>query len=134
MRTTSVVVLSLAVLGTACNLVKKDETDASGPAPTTPPATAATTAATTTAPATTDTAPAPLGTTTTTVAPTPGHPTVVTDAGKPTADAGPAADGGAKPPTPTPTLPTIPGFDAGGFKPPQGFPSTIPTWPPPPAK
>ena len=41
-------------------------------------------------------------------------------------------------PTPTFAIPTaIPGFDAGGFKPPAGFPSTIPTTLPtfpPPAK
>jgi hypothetical protein len=63
----------------------------------------------------------------------------VGDAGKPVAtDAGAvAADGGkaapAPAPTPTFTIPTaIPGFDAGGFKPPAGFPSTIPTFPQPP--
>jgi hypothetical protein len=67
----------------------------------------------------------------------------VTDGGKPVAvaDAGAApvaADGGKAAPVPTPTftIPTaIPGFDAGGFKPPAGFPSTLPTtlptFPPP---
>jgi hypothetical protein len=70
-------------------------------------------------------------------------PAVATDGGKPVAvaDAGPAVtDGGKAAPAPTPTfaIPTaIPGFDAGGFKPPAGFPSTIPTTLPtfpPPAK
>ncbi|MDB4947267.1 MAG: hypothetical protein JWP97_6801, partial [Labilithrix sp.] len=52
-------------------------------------------------------------------------------------DAGAAADGGKAAPVPTPTfqlptaLPTIPGFDAGAFKPPPGFPTTLPTFPPP---
>ena len=57
-----------------------------------------------------------------------------TDAGAAATDAGKAAPA----PTPTFTIPTaIPGFDAGGFKPPAGFPSTIPTTLPtfpPPAK
>ena len=64
-----------------------------------------------------------------------------TDGGRVVAtDAGVAADGGKVAPAPTPvfTFPTaIPGFDAGGFKPPPGLPSTIPTtFPtfPPPAK
>lgn len=111
----------------ACNPMKKDSgVDAA--ATVTP---AATTAAPTATPTPTETTPptvAPLnpGTATT---PTPAHPG--------TAPAKPAGDGGKTAPTapmPTFTIPSaIPGFDAGAFKPPPGFPSTLPTFPPPPA-
>jgi hypothetical protein len=62
------------------------------------------------------------------------------DGGKPADGGVAAADAGKAAPVPTPTfaIPTaIQGFDAGGFKPPAGFPSTIPTTLPtfpPPAK
>ena len=97
-------------------------------------------AATTAAPGATT--PAPLN-------PTPGvKPLAVVDGGKP-ADAGavtidggvapvptPAIDGGAAPaPTPKLTIPTaIPGFDAGAFKPPPGFPTALPSGLIPPQK
>ena len=70
------------------------------------------------------------------VAVPPGTAKPVTDGGKPV-DAGAVVvtDAGKTAPTPTPTftIPTaIPGFDAGAFKPPPGFPTTLPTFPPPP--
>ena len=130
----------LALVAAGCDLKKDGAADAAvvatqppappptGPAPVAPP------------PAVTPVA--PLGA----AAPVPpggAKPAAVTDGGKPAAAAdaaAPAGDGG-KPvpgtaPTPTLTFPTaIPGFDAGGFKPPPGFPSsipsTLPTFPPP---
>jgi hypothetical protein len=131
----------------ACDALKKDAAaDAGAPAV----APVAETAAPATAAAATETAPAavapvaPLGAA---VTPTPaagGTATVkpvATDAGGAVVvtDAGAVADAGKAAPAPTPTfqIPTaIPGFDAGAFKPPAGFPSTIPTTfptiPPPP--
>jgi len=127
----------------ACDALKKDNADAAVAAPvvaTAAPGTPAETAPV--APGVAPVAP-PLGGA---VAPTPAggvRPVAAVDAGKP-ADAGVAAidaggDAGKTAPVPTPTfaIPTaIPGFDAGGFKPPAGFPSTIPTtlptFPPPP--
>ena len=128
-------VVALAPFAFACNGLKRDGADAA-PVVVAPPATTATPPATPEAPP--GVAPvAPLG------AVAPGHPGGVKpagDAGK-AADGGPAADGGktapGTAPTPTLTIPTaIPGFDAGAFKPPPGFPSTfpstLPTFPPPP--
>ena len=121
----------------ACDGLKKDAPDAAV-APVAPPATPAAPAAPDTGNAAAATPVAPLGAT---------HPVAAggvkpasADGGK-AGDSGVAAgDGGKAAPVPTPTfvIPTaIPGFDAGGFKPPAGFPSTIPsTFPtfPPPAK
>jgi hypothetical protein len=125
MRTLALALVVLSVA--ACDLIKKDEADAAPPVATAT-ATAPVTAAQPTATVPTQPTPvAPLGATTATPA-TPGHP-AVTDGGK----TAPAADGGTAPaPTPTFVVPTaIPGFDAGGFKPPPGFPTAIPTFPPP---
>lgn len=133
-------VVALAPFAVACDMLNRgDGADAAADAPiaVTPPI-----APTTAAPAVPDTAtPAvtPLGGA---VAPTPGtKPVAVVDGGKPAdagavviADAGTLADGGKAAPVPTPTftIPTsFPGFDAGAFKPPPGFPSTLPTFPPP---
>lgn len=123
------VVVAAAPFAVACDALKKDSADA---AVVVAPA-ATTAAAAEPAPAVPVVAPvAPLGGP---VAPTPGVvKPVAGDAGKP-ADAGAAADAGKTAPTPTPvfTIPTaIPGFDAAAFKPPPGFPSTLPTFPPPP--
>ncbi len=120
---------------TACDGLKKDGADAAVVVPVAPATTAAT-------PATPDPAATPVAPLGGGVAPTPGgvRPAVAGDAGKPAvaADAAAPADGGKTTPTaaPTPTfqIPTaIPGFDASAFKPPPGFPSTLPTFPPPPA-
>lgn len=146
-RSVLAVAFGVVVVGpfglTACDALKKnDAADAAAVAPvatTAAPATAAPTdpaAAAAAAAATTPVAPlgGPVATT-----PAAGgvKPVAVTDGGKPVeagaavvTDAGVAADGGKVAPAPTPTfqIPTaIPGFDAGGFKPPAGFPSTIPT-------
>jgi len=141
----SLFTVSLALTG--CDMLggKKDGADAAAVAP--PVATPTTPAATTAAPGapTPVETSAPLGATPATAV-APGQPGVPSTA-KP-ADAGAVAvtDGGVKTdaaapaatPTPTFAIPTaIPGFDAGGFKPPAGFPSTIPTTLPtfpPPAK
>jgi hypothetical protein len=132
LRSACLLFASIAAVA-ACDMFgKKDTPDAAAVAP--PP----TTAAPTPTPGSTDPGPvnpvAPLGATTATPA-VPGHPVAAGDAAAPKAtDAGkaPAADGGTAPaPTPTFVVPTIPGFDAGGFKPPPGFPTAIPTFPPP---
>ena len=121
----------------ACDGLKKDAPDAA-PVVVTAPVTPAAPAAPDTGNAAAATPVAPLGHVATPPA-AGGVKPVAADGGKP-ADAGVAADGGKAAPVPTPTfvIPTaIPGFDAGGFKPPAGFPSTIPsTFPtfPPPAK
>jgi hypothetical protein len=124
-------VLALA----ACNLTKDGGADAAVAVPP-PAATPVAPAAPAADPAAAPTAPvAPLGGP---VTPTPGaKPVAAVDGGKPAADAG-VTDGGKAPPAPTPTfaIPTsIPGFDAGAFKPPPGFPTsiptTLPTFPPP---
>jgi hypothetical protein len=119
-------------LGTGCDGLKHNDADAAAAAPVVAPAVPATTAAPGT-PAPPVTTVAPLGG----AVPTPAGGVKVTDGGKPVAtDAGAATDGGKAAPAPTPTftIPTaIPGFDAGAFKPPPGFPSTIPTFPQPPA-
>lgn len=122
---------------TACDGLKKDSADAAVVVPVAP----ATTAPVATAP-TPDPGTAPVAPLGGAVAPTPAaggvKPAVTADAGKPAvADAAAPADAGKTAPAPTPTptftFPTaIPGFDAGGFKPPPGFPSTLPTFPPPP--
>ncbi len=119
--------LALAVLAVAaCDLKREPPPDA---APLTATATAPATAAQPTTAPTEPTPVAPLGATS-------AHPGAPGAPGTAHADGGktaPAADGGTAPaPTPTFTIPTaIPGFDAGGFKPPPGFPSTLPTFPPP---
>jgi len=122
----------------ACDQLKKDSADAAAVAvpPATPVAPAAPAADPNAAAPATGVAPvAPLGGgVVTPVAPGTAKP--VTDAGKP-ADAGAVVVTDAGTPTPTPppafTFPTaIPGFDAGAFKPPPGFPTTLPTFPPPP--
>jgi hypothetical protein len=139
LRTMLAVVVLAPFAVAACNLVKKDEADAGAVATATASA-PATTAAPTATPAATDTSTAaptvaPLGSTPAAPA-TPGKPGTPVKPGD--GGAAPATDGG-KPspgtaPTPTLTIPTaIPGFDAGGFKPPPGFPSSLPTFPPPPA-
>jgi hypothetical protein len=121
--------LTALVTTSACELTKKDAPDAAAlPVVTAAPAATTPAAPTAAAPADPGTV-APLGATSATPA-APGHPTATahTDGGK----TAPAADGGTAPaPTPTFTIPAIPGFDAGGFKPPPGFPSTLPTFPPP---
>lgn len=139
----SLFTLSLALTG--CDMLggKKDDADAAAVAPVATPTTPAATTAAPGAPTPVETS-APLGA-------TPGQPAVApAQPGAPAtakpADAGAVAvtDGGVKTdaaapaatPTPTFAIPTaIPGFDAGGFKPPAGFPSTIPTtlptFPPP---
>jgi hypothetical protein len=133
-----VVVTSMA-LATGCDALKHNDADAAAAAPVVVPAVPATTAAPGT-PAPPVTTVAPLGG----AVPTPAGGAKVTDGGKPVATDGGAAtdagavtaDGGKAAPAPTPTftIPTaIPGFDAGAFKPPPGFPSTIPTFPQPPA-
>lgn len=128
-----------APFAVACDALKKDNADAAVVAP----------AATTAAPAiaTAPAAPVAVGVTPVAplggaVAPTPAagvKPVAAVDGGKPVDGGAAAVDGGKTAPTPTPTfaIPTaIPGFDAGGFKPPAGFPtaipSTLPTFPPPP--
>jgi len=123
----------------ACDQLKKDSADAAAVA--VPPATPVVPVApavdpNAAAPATGVAPVAPLGGGG--VAPgtaAPGTTKPLTDGGKP-ADAGAVVvtDAGKTAPTPTPTFtfPTaIPGFDAGGFKPPPGFPTTLPTFPPP---
>jgi hypothetical protein len=137
-RSAFVLCAAMAVL-VACDFGKKDAADAAAAALAPPPTTAAPTAT----PGSTDPGPvntvAALGSTT--AAPVqpgqPGHPVATPDGGA-RPDAGkttPAGDGGTAPaPTPTFTVPTIPGFDAGGFKPPPGFPTALPTFPPPPQK
>ena len=45
---------------------------------------------------------------------------------KPTDGGVKPTDGGTAPAQPGLVIPTIPGFDAGGFKPPAGFPTAIP--------
>jgi hypothetical protein len=135
-RVSAVLALALAPLSGGCDALKhNDVSDAAVVAPPVTPAVPATTAAPGT-PAPPVTTVAPLGGA---VAPAPGAGGVkpAGDAGKPAATAGgaAAADGGKTAPAPTPTftIPTaIPGFDAGAFKPPPGFPSTIPTFPQPP--
>jgi hypothetical protein len=125
---------------------KGDDAGADAAAATTaiaPPATA-------TAPAATETAPPPTATAAPLTPPgpgvkpaTPGVPAPGVDAGKPgdagapapAGDAGAPGDAGVPAPRPTLTIPTaIPGFDAGAFKPPPGFPTAIPSGllPPPP--
>jgi len=119
----------------ACDLLKKDSPDAAAvavPTAVAPVAPAVDPGAT--APATGVVPVAPLG--------GGGVAPVAPGTGKPISDGGKAADAGAvvvtdagkAAPTPTPTftIPTsIPGFDAGGFKPPPGFPTALPTFPPP---
>ena len=130
-----VVLVVLAPLVVGCDQLKKDSSDAAAVAvpPATPVAPAADPNAA--APATGVAPVAPLGGgVVTPVAPGTAKP--VTDGGKPV-DAGAVVvtDAGKTAPTPTPTftIPTaIPGFDAGAFKPPPGFPTTLPTFPPPP--
>jgi len=131
-------VVALAPLAVACDALKKDTPDAAvvvAPPAATPAAVApadpkaAAAAAAATMPV------APLGAVTVTPGGGAVKPVAATDGGKP-ADAGAVVvtDGGKTAPTPTPTfvIPTaIPGFDAGGFKPPPGFPTAIPTFPPP---
>lgn len=139
---------------TACDaLKKKDDVDAALPVapPVDPAAAAPATAAPTDPGAAAPVTPvAPLGAVAPGAAPAPAAPAapaapgvkpVAVDAGKvAVVDAGAAKDAGKAAPAPTPTfaIPTaIPGFDAGAFKPPAGFPSTIPTTLPtfpPPAK
>ncbi|AKU95884.1 hypothetical protein AKJ09_02548 [Labilithrix luteola] len=123
----------------ACDLIKKGGADASADtvAAVVDAAPVVTPAATVTAAAPAETAaPLAVAPAVTTAAPGATHtaaPVVVADAGK-AADAAAPADAGNAAPVPTPTLqiPTsIPGFDAGAFKPPAGFPTTLPTWPPP---
>jgi hypothetical protein len=136
-------VVVVAPFVVACDLLKKDDADAAAVAPAVPvvPAVAPGTPADPAAVAPGVAPVAPLGAVTVTPAGAV-KPVAVTDGGKP-AEAGAAVvdagDAGKTAPTPTPTftIPTaIPGFDAGGFKPPAGFPSTIPTtlptFPPPP--
>lgn len=138
----SLFTVSLALTGCDALGGKKDGADAAAVAPVPSPTAPATTAAAPGAPAPIETS-APLGATPAATV-VPGQPGVPATA-KP-ADAGAVAvtDGGVKTdaaapaatPTPTFAIPTaIPGFDAGGFKPPAGFPSTIPTtlptFPPP---
>lgn len=120
----------------ACDGLKKDAPDAAAVAPVAPPATPAAPAAPDTGNAAAATPVAPLGGHVATT-PAGGVKPAAADGGKP-ADGGAAGDGGKPAPVPTPTfaIPTaIPGFDAGGFKPPAGFPSTfpstLPTFPPP---
>lgn len=123
---------------TACDALKKDDADAAVVVPVAP-ATTAVAPATAATPDPAATPVAPLGGA---VAPTPaaggtvkpaGTATAVVDAGKPAAATDAAAPAPTAAPTPTFTIPTaIPGFDAGAFKPPPGFPSTLPTFPPPP--
>ena len=129
--------LAAGFLGTGCDALKhNDAADAAAVAPPATPAVPAT-PATPATPAPPVTTVAPLGGA---VAPPAGGVHPAGDGGKPAAaDAGAAADGGkpapgtAPAPTPTFAIPTaIPGFDAGAFKPPPGFPSTIPTFPQPP--
>lgn len=120
----------------ACDALKKDSADAA--VVVAPPATPAAPGAPAVdpgaaAPATGVAPVAPLGGGVAPVAT--GTVKPITDGGKP-ADAGAVVvtDAGKAAPTPTPTfqIPTsIPGFDAGGFKPPPGFPTTLPTFPPP---
>ena len=133
-------VIVLAVSGVApsagCDALKHNDADAAAVAPVVVPAVPATTAAPAT-PAPPVTTVAPLGG----AAPPPaggakldGGKAVAADGGAAT-DGGAAGDAGKAAPAPTPTftIPTaIPGFDAGAFKPPPGFPSTIPTFPQPP--
>ena len=133
----------VAPFAVGCDALKKDSADAAVVAPavgTAAPVTPAETAAA--APGVAPVAP-PLGGAVAPPHAAGGKPVGVVDGGK-AADGGVAAvdaggDGGKTAPVPTPTfvIPTaIPGFDAGGFKPPAGFPSTIPTtlptFPPPP--
>lgn len=112
----------------ACDQMKKDAADAAVPVATATATATATAAATDTATAAPTATPL---TATASVAPT------ATTTAVPTAkhDGGvaPKTDGGAAPAaTPTFQIPTaIPGFDAGAWKPPAGFPSTLPTFPPP---
>ncbi len=121
-----------------CDLLKKaDSADAGVAVIATPQGAAAPVATppslTTAVPPTTPVA--PLGAAK--ASPATGSPRPVVVAGGKPADGGPAgatealaADGGKTAPVPTPVfqIPTaIPGFDAGAFKLPPGFPSTIPT-------
>lgn len=114
----------------ACDQMKKDSADAAVPVAV-PTAATATATDTATATATAAPIPTPLATTTATVAPT----TTAVPTAKADGGVAPKPDGGAAPtaaPTSTFVIPTaIPGFDAGAWKPPAGFPSTLPTFPPP---
>jgi hypothetical protein len=130
-------VVLLATFAVACDVLKKDSADAAAVAPVVGTAAPATPAEAAPAAPGVITVP-PLGT----VAHGPTAPGVrpVGDAGR-SAEAGAAvvvdagtSDAGKAAPVPTPTfaIPTaFPGFDAGGLKPPPGFPSTLPTFPPP---
>ena len=126
-------VVALAPFAVACDALKKDTPDAA--VVVAPPAASPAAVAPADAAAAATTPVAPLGAVTVTPGGGAVKPVAVTDGGKP-ADAGAVVvtDGGKTAPTPTPTfvIPTaIPGFDAGGFKPPPGFPTAIPTFPPP---
>ena len=131
--------LALAPFVTACDALKSGAADAA-PVAVTPLATPATPPATAEPPPAAVQPVAPLGQ----VTPPPGagHPgapgtkPAAADGGTAIADGGKAAPAAPGVPTPTFVIPTaIPGFDAGAFKPPAGFPSTIPTtlptFPPP---
>lgn len=116
----------------ACDQMKKDAADAAVPVATVPTAATATATATATDTATAAPTATPL-TATATVAPTATTTTTAVPTAKTDGGVAPKPDGGAAPAaTPTFQIPTaIPGFDAGAWKPPAGFPSTLPTFPPP---
>jgi hypothetical protein len=140
--------MAMACLG-ACDALKdalkKDQADA-GTTAVAVAVTPATATAVATAPAeppaaaTTPVAPLAAAAAGTAATPRVGAKATSPDAGKVVGtDAGKveAADAGSAIPTPTPkvnfpTIPAIPGFDAGAFKLPAGFPTTIPTIPTPP--